>query len=189
MRKKRLIVLDKITKPNKTAHYSEQKTYRIYLGNGYIIVFQSNRNALRFMAETNRILNQKADEILFLSSTIHSIYITHFREFKISETVSILQLFAEFNKAMNLSLDRSNWANGNYFIFTHLENALSKLERILDAISEIVKPGEATIGKVNSNRSQIQAIRFFLQFWPDQPFTAILTSQTISTMIIKAPMP
>jgi hypothetical protein len=189
MRKKRQIDLSKITKPNKAAHYTEQKTYRIYLGNSYIVVFQSLRYAQRFMAESNRVLNQKADEILYLSSNIHYLYVTHFRELKISETVSIHQKFAEFNKAMNLSLDRSSWANGNYFLFTHLQNALSFLEQIIDAITKIIKPGEASIGKVNSVRSQLQAIRLFLQLWPDQPFTAILTSQTINAMTIKAPKP
>lgn len=189
MRKKRQIELNKITKPNKNAHYTEQKTYRIYLGNGYIIVFQSLRNAQRFMAESNRTLNSKLDEILYLISDIHYLYVTHFRELKNSETVSIHQKFAELNKALNLALDRSSWANGNYFLFTHLQNTLDSLEAILTNISKIIKPGDASLGKVNSSRSQLQAIRLFLNQWPSQPFDAILTSQTRAAMTIKAPRP
>lgn len=185
--KRRQINLQKISKPNKGGYLSNQMDFSIFLGNGYVVKFQSLKSASRFLAETNRIFNQKFDELLALNASIYQLSLYSFRYLSASDCMKISGVINLLHKTLNLLLDRSSWANGNYFVFTHFNAALNELSQLITLIKKSTRPGDLITGRVNSCESNLTGLKIFLDNYPDQPFTVLLTSQTTSAMTIKKP--
>jgi len=114
----RKIKIDKFTRPNFQSSRLKDKVYKVQLGNGEVELFTSEKSVKSFLAETNR----KLTEITF---ELNEIYIDVFREYRQCyfhvESKKIPVLVAGIEKAFYMALTRSNYDNGNYFIFTHLK--------------------------------------------------------------------
>lgn len=68
------IQLKNIVKRLNNSYLTEQKCFQIVLGSDYNVKCQSLRDAKRFLAETNRLLNQKVNLLCSCATKVCNVY-------------------------------------------------------------------------------------------------------------------
>lgn len=132
----------KLTKTTKIG-----KTYQIYLGNGTINSFSSERDAKYFLASTNKFLTDKLHDL-------HQTYVdvwNHYQEnwfyFENSRTTGKNELYTierdcsrqldSIRSLLDLSVHRCGFTNGNYFVFINFQKITDYLENIIRLLAEM----------------------------------------------------
>jgi hypothetical protein len=137
----RKISIDKISE--------RENKYFVYLGNGTATEFTNKEKAQQFLNETNQFLTQQAYNINELQKLIYPFYRDNWPYFRHDKKNSKLNLFEmerfcsatlrEVENCLDLSFNRSNYNNGNYFTFYHLQNACRGLKNILKELQPLSK--------------------------------------------------
>ena len=140
--KMKKIALNQITSPEISSIYAKRNCYSLVLGNGITVRFTSTRDAMAFLNEVNRDLN-------FNLVILNQIYIdvhTHFRRvwFYLNNGLDgagnerkIIGLFHDIDKNMDLMVTRSEWSNGNQFVFQYFKGCLNFLDEIIKILQEV----------------------------------------------------
>jgi hypothetical protein len=149
------INLNKIQIANKNSHYIRERLHCVFLGNGLKCYFSNLKEAQSFVAQTNKMLNQSAQELnrIFIEawSEQRKIYLTYHRYFLKMKNKN---MSAQLERQFDLMCTRSSWENGNYFTFTYF---YSIIETIDQWITEIIKM--LTEVKKNYNIDDFRVIR------------------------------
>jgi len=131
------------TSPDKSSVYTEQKRYRIFLGNGLTFYYSTKKDFTYAMAEINRNLNI----ILF---ELNEMWIYCFSEYRRlwyympdltfgSDEATILELDKDLNRNFQLASQRSKLTNGNVFTFKSIYAIIECLHKELKIFLEIRK--------------------------------------------------
>ena len=136
------ITLKQITSPEVSSIYAKRNCYSLSLGNGITVRFSSARDAMAYLNEVNKDLN-------FNLVVLNQIYVdvhTHFRRvwFYLNNGLDgpgnerkIIGLFHDIDKNMDLMVTRSDWENGNYFIFQYFKGCLNFLDEIIKILQDV----------------------------------------------------
>lgn len=139
----RAINLFKIELPNKSSHYTKQRMYSVWLGNGAKRYFSNLKEAKAFMAETNRFLNDRLHELNYQ----YGVIFTEYRKvwFYLSDNYEtrnfekkIIGCFAFVDKFFIQAGTRSGTLNGNYFVFNYLFGICEYLITIINEIINVL---------------------------------------------------
>jgi hypothetical protein len=138
------IRIDKYTFPNPKSVMTVDKCYRVDLGNGYHVTYPSEKETLAFLAQTNRELTLKMYELNFLFSEVLKMYRTAWPYFDLGRKniANNLQGSIKFKiegieNSFNLLVDRANWENGNFTVFSHFYSIIDTLKEICGDLSKM----------------------------------------------------
>lgn len=130
------------------------KNYTICLGNGTATTFTNKDKAKQFVAETNDFLTKQLYHINELYQLVDTFYRQQWGYFAHNKKTSATKLveterhcaatLREIENCLDLAVNRSNWTNGNYFTFYHLQNAITGIKSILKDLQPICKSQSAT---------------------------------------------
>ncbi len=125
---------------------TKQRMYSVFLGTGKTNYFNSNKEALAFLAETNRNLNLWLHSLNSQYAELFVIY-RHcwFYFLDRSKGVNRLQVenqitvsFKVVDSALNHCITHTSGFNGNVNAFNFLFNALDQMLNICDSLREIL---------------------------------------------------
>jgi hypothetical protein len=162
----RAINLFKIELPIKSSHYTKQRMYSVWLGNGAKRYFSNLKDAKAFITETNRFLNDRLHELNYQ----YGVIFTEYRKvwFYLSDNYEtrkfekkIIECFAFIDKFFIQAGTRSGTINGNYFVFNYLFGICEHLVIIIDEIINVLKQRRysAEEKRVDTFKRQIVFIR------------------------------
>ena len=156
------IGIKKYVPPDPQAIYTRDQLYWVYLGNGTRHSFTRKRDALAFLAETNRFLNLKLMECNLMLGELYTEYRHNWPYLDDIQLCARCQdYFHGITQAMDLLVTRSDWSNGNVFVWLHFNTILSNMLGILDLISDIHqdKNKYAELARAGILKSRINWIR------------------------------
>lgn len=141
------ITINSYTRADKKSIYTKDRMYRVILGNGITAFFGDLIATKKFLAETNRFLNQKLHEINHLF--IEVMGLAHSTWFILNEQQEriIDEESQAFARSRSLAVHRSSWENGNHFTWFHIQNCLENQERII----RILESFNRDTGRYNEN--------------------------------------
>lgn len=123
------------------------KTYSVYLGNGTVNNFSSDRDAKQFIAQTNNFLTDKLHGFHKTYTEVWQHYQNNWFYFDNGRLTRKADMFAfersikeklEFvNQKLDLIVHRSGSTNGNYFAFIHLFGIADLLESTVRLLAEL----------------------------------------------------
>lgn len=123
------------------------KTYSVYLGNGTVNNFTSDRDAKQFIAQTNNFLTDKLHGFHKSYTEVLNHYHNNWFYFDNGRLTHKANLFAMERElrskldAVSLKLDlivsRSGSTNGNYFAFIHFFGIADLLESVIRQLAEL----------------------------------------------------
>lgn len=117
--------------PDPSSHYQERKKYNVFLGNDSRNYFNSLKDAKRFLAETNRFLNNRLHELNYLYGNIYQEYRKAWFYFDGRDhDLTYNSIFQDIDKAFILSVNKCKGMNGNAFTFKHLMFICKNLKEI-----------------------------------------------------------
>ncbi len=127
----------------------------IYLGNGTVHHFTNQKQANLFLTITNKALTQNLYELRFLYVEIWKQYQRdwgYFGHNKPTMTADVRHqdrecsdLLKATEQSFNLCIERSSWANGNHFVFTHLNRVIYNLKQVLLVLNRIHRRKSNTV--------------------------------------------
>lgn len=172
------INLVNIQLPDKTAVLIRQRKYSVFLGNEKTFQFTNMKEAKRFLAETNRFLNDVLQQCNWLFVFAFSEYRRTWFYFNARITYkyvkldslekTILENIRTIDYHFNIVVTRSHFTNGNYFAFQHLNNIIKAIDSILNCLEEILKERNLTDGKqIMFNRNVLKELTRQLKNYPD----------------------
>jgi hypothetical protein len=136
------IKLRMIVPADRSAVLIKNRKHCVYLGNGVSRYFTDKKQAERFLAETNRFLNEKIFEI-------NQLYIDMFGEYRRAwfsfsgqrnEAMIQMNMVAHLNqieRTMDLIISRCGFTNGNHFVFKHLTDVLKIMGSLCRQIADL----------------------------------------------------
>ncbi|MGQ0829419.1 MAG: hypothetical protein ACT4ON_13605 [Bacteroidota bacterium] len=123
------------------------KTYQIYLGNGTINTFTSERDAKYFLAATNNFLTDKLHDLHQTYVDVWNRYQENWFYFENSRTTGKSELYAmerncskqldSIRALLDFSVQRCGFTNGNYFVFINFQKITEYLEDIIRLLAEM----------------------------------------------------
>lgn len=118
----RRIEIIQIEWPDLASNYLERKKYSVYLGNESRNSFNSLKDAKKFLAETNRFLNNRLHELNYLYGNIYQEYRKAWFYFESDKSIeiSLIDIFQGIDKSFVLAVNKCRGSNGNHFTFKHL---------------------------------------------------------------------
>lgn len=134
------IQIKEIKHPDKSSVYINQKQYCIFLGNELRYYFKSEKAALKFLADTNRMLNNKLHELNYIYGLVFIEYrkIWFYCENRFKEfDDKFNSITASINKKFDIIVARSHWNNGNYLTFKHMFDIARLLSEALIFIKKL----------------------------------------------------
>ena len=140
------ISIPSIQYPSQKATRASQRLYRIYLGEGKLNTFRSNKEALAFLAETNRQLNSFMHQVNNHYADLFSMY-RHcwFYFLDRAKGVNRMQIenqikisFEIVDSSLNRCIHNTRGPNGNAFAFNFLFAALDQLLNIAENLKQIL---------------------------------------------------
>lgn len=159
----RHIKLLQIKKANKDSHYTRERLNSICLGNDLICYFSNYKDAKKFMAETNRMLNNTAQELnrTYIEAwTEHrKIYLTYHKilmKYKYKDYPIIIE------KQFDLMCSRSQWSNGNHFTFSYFFQIKENLQEWLLLIIKVLSQNKKSYN-VDIFKAIIERLNFIEQ--------------------------
>ena len=132
---------------------SDRKGHLICLGNGTRNCFLQMREAKAFLAETNRFLTLRLHDLHSNYIRVWNAYQSNFFYFDSQRDkennaylieMEIVNLLDNCKRALDLSIQRCNYINANFFTFTHFYNVSDCLEEAIRLISSRYKDRNAT---------------------------------------------
>ncbi len=158
------IKIDKIVEPHPNPFYIRDQYFWVWLGNGTKHQFTSKRNALAFLAQVNRFLNNKLHEANFLYCEVFTQYRENWFYFwhnkKNYDNGLNLKLrlietrLKDCMEAFDMLVTRSHLPNGNHFVWVHFNNIFNAMDSIC---SELI-----ALQKSRSNGAEAQVLRILL---------------------------
>lgn len=135
------IKIQNYSEPRPESHYTRDKKYWVWLGNGAKRSFTNRKHAEAFLAQTNRFLNEKVFELNRLYAEIFAEYrrIWFLMDGRIAYADDLDRTLEWTNKKFNLMMENSAGANGNYFAFTNMRVIISYLHEVLNALQDTQK--------------------------------------------------
>jgi hypothetical protein len=144
------IKLSKIAAPDKQSVFTDRKKYRVNLGNGIIKLFKNKADAVKFLNEVAKYLTYKMHECneLYISAfTLYRrawFYFDHDKFNTSNDLATWYKLERQCDFAIQnisevfiLLYKRSEYENGNYFVFNHFYSILDGITKITDAVKFI----------------------------------------------------
>jgi hypothetical protein len=137
----RSIEIKNIGLPNKSSVYIKQRQYAIFLGNDAKRYFTDMKDAKRFLAETNRFLNERLHEINYLYGNIFVEYrkIWFYFDDKQKNEYRIAEAFENADKFFHRAATKSHTINGNVFTFNYVFGVCNELQDAIKWIAEIMR--------------------------------------------------
>lgn len=118
--------------------------YRVALGNNYTVEFTSKRDALAFLAETNRFLNGQLYQLSSLYADSFRlyrnawIYFAHGKSNGLNDVQYICSAkITAIESAFNLAVDRSQWENGNFLVFAQLNFIVDEITALCNNLKRV----------------------------------------------------
>lgn len=137
----KLIKINHVTQANKRSVYKREKLNKICLGNGLNCYFSDYKKLMKFLAETNKMLNLAAQELNRIYIEIwteqRKVYLTYHMVF--SRSMKLKDCYNQTERNFNLLCTRSDWTNGNHFSFNYFTNIIEILFQWVDEILNLMK--------------------------------------------------
>jgi hypothetical protein len=111
--------------------------YIIHLGNDNIYSFSQERQAKKTLFEISTFLNKQLNSLKQKYSLLHGYYISYYFLINHSELNVLKKSFDSVLNSIELSVHRSEYTNGNYFTFYHLNSIYSNLSLIATMLQNI----------------------------------------------------
>lgn len=128
-----------IGEPETGTSYLNQRLYYVFLGNDQKRYFTNLKDARRFIAETNKLLNSKLHELNYMYSFVFAEYRKIWFYFDSDSSLPLdlrkmeqdtHSLFKDVDYAFNQVVTTSHRQNGNYTAFKNLFNIINRLQSI-----------------------------------------------------------
>ena len=143
------IEINTIITPDLDTIIIDRKKYCVSLGNGSRTRFGSKRDALTFLADTNRFLSQQMMILNLLMADIYSEYRSIWPYLKhdkpipqenlVQKAHSLRAAFRNAEDSLELAVGRSGSTNGNHFTFSHLKKVIVNMEDVLEICTEFYR--------------------------------------------------
>lgn len=134
------IKIKHITPPDKSSVYIKHKTYKICIGNGKTLYFNSIRDASACLAQCNKLLNLALIEVNYLYMNL---FCEYRRVWLYSDTMPEIQLIQQkltlIESHINNAVIRTNGINGNHYPWSFLFKAI---DIITECFSVIISNNE-----------------------------------------------
>lgn len=162
------IKIQHLGEPNKKSHLTRERQYSVYLGNDLTCYFKNKTKARAFIAETNRMLNQSAQEL-------HLIYIDIWNAYR-KMYFSHHLLFVRMNcrdypviieKQFDFMIRRSSWENGNHYTFTYFDSIIDYLKAWIKEIKSVLKKANSLylFQQFDSFNNRFEYLQYKLKTW------------------------
>lgn len=119
--------------------------YFVFLGNGTAHQFTRDRDAQKFLSDTNDYLTHKLFEAHDIYSSVFLHYQNNWCYFRhdkpgpkaqfYNNDRTALRRLNDCMEAFNAVIDRCNSVNGNHFVFLHLRTALNNLKAVIQILN------------------------------------------------------
>ena len=153
------IVLVSFTHPDPDSDYTLQKKYyRLKLGNGCEIRVKNKRQLFVALKHINDSLNSLLDVMLIIPPNIIAATYVNWHKYRIDEINAIIDSLKQAERFINLAVTRCQMDNGNYFVFSHLQNAIQEYLHAIKTLKKhdkIVAEGSENICDIVINELQI----------------------------------
>lgn len=127
--------------------HTNGKLYSVSLGNGYKEDFPSVKKVKRYLCEVNRYLTYKLHETnivyceLFLKFRHNWFYLDHNRQSGKSVLFEMerrsIHLLEASGRLFDLMVKRSDFENGNHFVFVHFNRLFTNMKIIIADLQEL----------------------------------------------------
>jgi hypothetical protein len=155
------------TLPDKSSVYIKQKQYRVWLGNHATNYFSSEKETLRFLAETNRFLTDCLHELNYLYGIVFQEYRAVWFYAKRDESIesTIMDYFLDADKLMINLTTRGQTTNGNAFVFNWLFAVCDSLTKAVSIILDLHEERKtfADLRRVKTFARQLESIKSALE--------------------------
>lgn len=134
------VKLANLREPVKDSIYVKEKKYWVSLGNQVKVSFTNRKNALAFIAQTNRFLNEKTFELNKIYVDVFSEYrrIWFYFDSKNAHRVNFEQQIGFLEKRFDLLIDTSRYTNGNYNAFFHMRGIVDLIKEMLTQMQQVM---------------------------------------------------
>jgi len=159
--------------PKHSSVYIKQKQYSVWLGNHTTNYFTNEKDALRFLAETNRFLNDCLHELNYLYGIIFIEYrqIWFYTKGKENIEQSIKSCFNDADALFYKLTNKGQTINGNAFVFNWIialtETIGNAIESIIDLYNE--KRDFADLRRIKIFLRQIRSMKKDIESWGQLP--------------------
>lgn len=148
-------------KINLKAYSKKDGQYYVYLGNGTAHQFKQDRQAKKYLADTNDYLTHKLFELHDIYIGIYSHYQNNWcyfmhdkpgnkHQFYNNDRAALKALNSTMD-AFNIAIERANCTNGNHFVFSHLRAAIANLKQVLKVLN--------WLNEARNNRKELYSYR------------------------------
>lgn len=163
----RQITIVHIEFPDHSSVYIKRKQYSVCLGNGSRTYHSTYKLAKRFMAETNRFLNDRLHELNYLYANIFSEYRKiwfYFKGVQNADT-NIINCFNETDGYFVKVVTRGNTPNANSFIYGWIFSICDALNESIQVIKDILKGQKyyADLRRVEMIERQVLGVKEMLE--------------------------
>lgn len=176
------IRINTIMEPETGTSYLKQRLYSVFLGNDQKRYFTNLKDAKRFVAETNKMLNSKLHELNYMYSFVFAEYRKIWFYFDADSRLpldlkkmeqEIHSLFNNVEFAFNQVINTSHRQNGNYTAFKNLFNIIKALENICLHVRELMieRKYYAEVQRLDMFRNMLTITEKTMRAWgdPDAP--------------------
>lgn len=164
----RQIKIQQIREPNKKSHLTRERMYSIFLGNDLTCYFKSMTKAKAFIGETNRMLNDTAQELHLIYIDIWNTY----RKMYFSHHLLFIRMNCKdypviIEKQFDHMIRRSGWQNGNYFTFTYFDSIINYLQAWIKEITGVLKKANSVYlcQQFDSFNNRFEYLQYKLKTW------------------------
>lgn len=135
------------------SHYTRDKSFWVYLGNGSKRSFTNKKHLTKFLAETNEFMKQNLFELNRIYAEIFAEYRKIWFYFDAADLKSVSQRFDDdlifVNKSFNMMVERAGWTNGNHFVFKDFYYIIIKFTEIVNTMIEVQRSKSNYVEKRN----------------------------------------
>jgi len=139
----RKIVINDIIYPDLNSNYTHRRKYCVALGNSTRVYFDNLKDAKKYLADTNRFLNNKLHELNYIYINVFAEYRKLWFYFAEKQMQRYEQDINETFKVIDFkfqNLYRVNYTvNGNYFAFLSLDKIARNIREVFSIIIEVQK--------------------------------------------------
>lgn len=172
------IKINNIQEPETGTHYLKQRLYAVFLGNDQKRYFTNLKDARRFIAETNKLLNSKLHELNYMYSFVFGEYRKVWFYFDADSSLPLdlikmeqdtTLLFKDVEFAFNQVVATSHRISGNYTAFKSLFNIINALQAVCMNIRELMveKKYYAEVQRLDMFRNMLSITEKTLRAWGD----------------------
>lgn len=128
--------------------------YRVALGNKLSRDFENLKLAKKFLCETNRFLNLKLHEAVFIFSDLQLqfrrnwFYFDHHKRpgaALYSNERRCKEHLRSVENAFDIMVERSHFENGNHFVFAHFGNIFNRMKETMKILQQLQKTKSSSV--------------------------------------------